>query len=453
MRDRPRARSAPQIASATGQRSLSPPRWCRRRRFERPWPPLGKPAARTGRLPPPARRPVARPEGLLGGRRSPPAAPIAVKAEPIGRRHVRGSSMGTRSGFKFEANAFPDGRTSPPERRTRRRRRCAPPSNARRRKKKPMKPKVPSRQVLEETVPAQPKRPARVGMTQAIAAQPPGAWRGYDAAEHRTGWRCLHTVSGFDQPALLVSEDPVVGDAIAMIDAWDDDPSARVGVAADARQQLPGAGRGTLFAGDPQAPTTAGVAPTVQDVPRRRRRRPPGARPGKTEAKAAVVLAAAEIHAASTRTSGSGCALPSLRPGERAANVAAWRLSRSRTAAGGRTLVRRSAPAPTPGRGVERGRAHDHPAARPPDRARPRVAPKEDRRRAGTGPRSGAESRACARPGAFGRCPPPRADRAWASPVRGSAVVADPRALSFVERGAGRGCARPARGDLRSLRH
>jgi hypothetical protein len=126
----------------------------------------------------------------------------------------------------------------------------------RRRKKRseqvedPMKAKVPSRQVLEEAIARSLKFLRAAGTTPAIAAQL--ATRGYDAAAHKTGWRCLHTVTGFEQPAPVLNVDPVVRDAIALIDAWDE-PNFRIAHAALAIN-FP-AQDAALFAG--------GLAPTV----------------------------------------------------------------------------------------------------------------------------------------------------------------------------------------------
>lgn len=78
-----------------------------------------------------------------------------------------------------------------------------------------------SRETLEET-------PARVlPFLRAIGTARPiralMAARGYTADDHKQGWTLLHAVSGFIEGAPLETVDVKVRDAIAAIDAWDED--------------------------------------------------------------------------------------------------------------------------------------------------------------------------------------------------------------------------------------
>lgn len=51
--------------------------------------------------------------------------------------------------------------------------------------------------------------------------------RGYSAEDHREGWQYLHACAGFSDEAAEEVEDPVVRDAIAELDAWDE-PGFRI---------------------------------------------------------------------------------------------------------------------------------------------------------------------------------------------------------------------------------
>lgn len=88
----------------------------------------------------------------------------------------------------------------------------------------------PQYDVTRETLETVPQRALAflraVGTSRIIRAALLG--RGYTADDHREGWKYLHACAGFSEdPEEMDAEEPVVRDAIAELDAWDE-PGFRI---------------------------------------------------------------------------------------------------------------------------------------------------------------------------------------------------------------------------------
>ncbi len=89
-----------------------------------------------------------------------------------------------------------------------------------------------TRQTLEETPVRMLQFLAAVGTVPAIRAALSA--RGYDDAEHQTGWKLLHGASGYDPATAAPVVDRSATEALAQLDAWDE-PNFRLAQAALAR--------------------------------------------------------------------------------------------------------------------------------------------------------------------------------------------------------------------------
>lgn len=90
--------------------------------------------------------------------------------------------------------------------------------------KKPASP-VPQQTVSDTTLDATPARALQflraIGTAENISAAM--VQKGYGPADHNEGWTLLHAVSGFRAGEALEAPDKRVSDAIAELDAWDED--------------------------------------------------------------------------------------------------------------------------------------------------------------------------------------------------------------------------------------